>query len=396
MIAITGAGCVLPTGVGTEVFWRAASLGESAISAIQIRNFSSNCIKSFGHVSPEIQTECWQLVPRHLQRYATPEVSWGLHAVQQALIDARINTDDKNNRFGLYSCQGGYTYPSIKTYAELLDECNGASGLDIKKLTQRILRDRALDPFLVIKSLTNGLLGIVSLALKIEAECGAYMEGVSGNYAALQQATEALLEKRIDVAIVVGAGSELDPFGLSELVRCGAISAQGVTRFKPYDQSGKGGVAGEGAVAFVLQRSDDCYDKPSVHLSALSSDFSVDSLDISNKHFDMLVCNGTGTPSRDQQRCDHLKNIPAKNVTTSQSLTGVLSAAPCLTDILLTRCAMYAELVPPVSGLTHPVNRDVKFVMNQPASLPISNAAIIAMDHSGFIASYELQYRNSI
>lgn len=74
----------------------------------------------------------------------------------------------------------------------------------------------------MLKGLSNCLLGVTSLALKLVGECNAYMQGVAGNLAALREATAALQDGRIDAAIVVGAGSELDALALSGLVQAGS------------------------------------------------------------------------------------------------------------------------------------------------------------------------------
>ncbi|MFP3830757.1 beta-ketoacyl synthase, partial [Pseudomonas sp. SIMBA_021] len=86
---------------------------------------------------------------------------------------------------------GGYTHPSLESYAELLLGCRQDGVADMAAFAKRILQDRAQDPFLVLKGLSNCLLGVTSLALKLVGECNAYMQGVAGNLAALREATAA-------------------------------------------------------------------------------------------------------------------------------------------------------------------------------------------------------------
>lgn len=220
-VAIAGSGCVLPTGWGVEGFWSSARGGRSAISPLNSSLFHSERVIAFGHIADRDHQRSRQDVAQNLQRYCPPAVIWGVSAVRQALAEAELEPGRDNVRFGLYCCQGGYTHPSLASYGELLHECQTESGADMQRLAKRVLQERALDPFLVLKSLSNGLLGVVSLALKLECECNAYMQGVAGNLAALREACAALQSGRIDAAIVVGAGSELDPLALAALAEAG-------------------------------------------------------------------------------------------------------------------------------------------------------------------------------
>lgn len=394
-ISIAGAGCVLPSGLGVDALWQAAREARSAIGPLRSEHFHSQRVVAFGHVAEEVHQLCRKEVAANLQRYCPPSVIWGVSAVRQALEEAGLEPRKDRLRYGLYCCQGGYTHPSLDSYAELLHECNGNNGLDICRLARRVLQERALDPFLVLKSLSNGLLGIVSLVNKFECECNAYMQGVAGNLAALQEATAALQSYRIDVAVVVGAGSELDGLALSALAQAGVISATGSSEFRPFDQEGSGGIAGEGAAALVLRRSEDLWAAPQICLTGLSAHAELGELQLPAKPVDLLLCGATAKPEQDRQISAIVAGVQATHVSSSQPLTGILSAAPSLVDLILARSALQAQCVPPVAGLRQPVSADLPFVMGESLAAHLQRCAIVNRDDNGFSACYQLEQRDA-
>lgn len=393
-IALCGSGCVLATGIGVDALWDAACAGRSGISPLQAKHFRSTRIAAFGHVSAADHARCLESVPPHLQRYCTPSVIWGISAVQQSLREAGLCPHGSGLRFGLYTSQGGYTHPSLDAYAELLQECSADSKLDIRRLAARVLQERALDPFLVLKSLSNGLLGIVSLCYKLEAQCSAYMQGVAGNQAALREACAALRERRIDVAIVAAAGSELDALALADLARAGTISCEGAMAFTPYDSEGRGGIAGEGAAALILRRQDDLEIGHAVCLTEIKAHADIYTLPLIDAHVDLLISHGTGTPELDRELCSVLARTGAVHISNSQALTGILSGAPGLVDLIFAREALREQQVPAIAGLKRPVMPVLPFARHtKPASL--RHALILNRDSNGFSAAYRLERRRA-
>ncbi|MFJ2459446.1 beta-ketoacyl synthase N-terminal-like domain-containing protein [Pseudomonas neuropathica] len=391
-VAIAGSGCVLPTGWGVEGFWAAAREGRSAISPLNSSLFRSERVTAFGHIADRDHQRSRQDVAQNLQRYCPPAVIWGVSAVRQALAEAELEPGRDNVRFGLYCCQGGYTHPSLASYGELLHECQTESGADMQRLAKRVLQERALDPFLVLKSLSNGLLGVVSLALKLECECNAYMQGVAGNLAALREACAALQSGRIDAAIVVGAGSELDPLALAALAEAGVISTDGSPSLRAFDRQGRGGIAGEGAAALVLRRADDLPGGPQACLTALFAHPRLDSLSLPDKQVDLLISSATGDPHKDADLARTLARTGAAHITSSTPLTGMLSGAPSLVDLIFARLALQAQSIPPVSGLEQPLDAHLPFVIGGPRDAVLHDCLVINRDDNGFSAGYQLEF----
>ncbi|WP_447893083.1 beta-ketoacyl synthase N-terminal-like domain-containing protein [Pseudomonas marginalis] len=391
-IAIAGSGCVLASGWGVDAFWSAACESRSGIKPLRSLQFHSERVTAFGQIHYDDHQRSRQDLAQNLQRYCTPAVIWGVSAVRQALAEAQLTPGADGLTYGLYCCQGGYTHPSLASYGELLHECRQGEGADMQHLAQRILHERAQDPFLVLKGLSNILLGVVSLALKLECECNAYMQGVSGNLAALREACAALQSGRIDVAIIVGAGSELDALALSAQVQAGTISADGSDTLRAFDAHGTGGIAGEGAAALVLRRREDLGDEPQVCLQTMTADAAIEHLNLPDQQVDVLVCSGTGTPDKDRQLSHTLARTGAAHITSGVPLTGLLSAAPSLADLILARCALLAQRVPPIAGLSQPVAAQLPFVLGAPCSTRLDDGLVLNRDDNGFSACYQLKY----
>lgn len=391
-IAIAGSGCVLASGWGVDAFWSAACESRSGIKPLRSLQFHSERVTAFGQVHYDDHQRSRQDLAQNLQRYCTPAVIWGVSAVRQALAEANLNPGTDDLTYGLYCCQGGYTHPSLASYGELLHECRQAEGADMRHLARRILQERAQDPFLVLKGLSNILLGVTSLALKLECECNAYMQGVSGNLAALREACAALQSGRIDVAIIVGGGSELDALALSALVQAGTISADGAHTLLPFDAQGTGGIAGEGAAALVLRRRVELGDEAQVCLQTMTADVAVEALNLPDRQADLLVCGATGQPDKDRRLSRTLARTGAAHITSGVAVTGLLSAAPSLADLILARCALRAQCVPPIAGLRQPVAADLPFAMGAAHSTKLVDCLVLNQDDNGFSACYHLTY----
>jgi 3-oxoacyl-[acyl-carrier-protein] synthase II len=391
-VAIAGAGCVLPSGWGVESFWSAVCESRSGIAPLHSRQFHSERVTAFGKILDEDHQRSRQDLAQNLQRYCSPAVIWGVSAVRQALAEANLAPGQDGLRYGLYCCQGGFTHPSLASYGELLHECRGGEGADMRLLARRILQERVQDPFLVLKGLSNILLGVVSLALKLECECNAYMQGVSGNLAALREASAALQSRRIDAAIIVGSGSELDALALGALVQAGVINADGSQTLRPFDVQGTGGIAGEGAAALILRRREDLGDAPQTCLLGMTAHVDLDALNLPDKQVDLLVCAGSGDPRKDRQLSQTLARAGAAHITSGLPVTGILSAAPSLVDLILARGALQAQSVPPILGLQRPVAAHLPFVMDASRSAILRDCLVINRDDNGFSACYQLQY----
>lgn len=393
-IAICGAGAVLASGVGVAPFWQAALEARPCTSTLRSALFHSQRVVAYAQVDEADDAQCRAAIGRNLQRYCIPPLFWGAQALREALQEAGLQPGSDGLRYGLYGCQGGYTHPSMASYGALLHECRREGVANLQALARRVLVDRALDPFLVIKGLSNNLLGVLSLDLKLYCEGNAFMQGVSGNQAALHEACNALQDGRIDVALLVGAGSELDPLALADLARAGVISAEGAHQVLPFDCRSPGGIAGEGAVALLLRRRQDV-DGAAVCVAPGQVQADLAQLNLPDRPVELAVSAGSGRPEQDRELLALLLASGARHITSALPVTGLLSAAPLFADLLLARQALLGGEVPAVAGLECPVFDTPALVAGRPRPASLREALVVGRDDNGFSAACLLRLSDS-
>jgi hypothetical protein len=171
----------------------------------------------------------------------------GLYAVDvaaEALANAGI---EGSERVGLFFGYGGLR----AHWNDLMPafERQHASGEDAwaRGLT-------LLHPFWMLQHLSNNAHAIAAQELRARGE-GATYGGANAGAQALAAAIRALAAGAVDVALVVGYDTLIEPETLVELGARGASSPHGLARLAaPYDVAAQGFVPGEAAAALVLQR----------------------------------------------------------------------------------------------------------------------------------------------
>lgn len=389
-IAVIGAGAVLASGTGVSAFWAAAREARACVGPLRSALLRSERVTAFAQVPEADDGRARTAIARNLQRYCTPALFWGAAALREALAESELAPGDDGLRYGLYACQGGYTHPSMASYGAVLQACRRDGVADLRELTRQVMQERAVDPFVVIKSLNSVLLGVLSLDMKLYCEGNAFMQGVAGNQAALQEACAALHAGRIDVALLVGAGSDCDPLALADLVREGTISAEGAAQVLPYDRHSRGGIAGEGAVALVLRRHQDIAG-PCVQVQPLGSHAELARLNLPDRPLALAVSSGSGRPALDRALLQRLLDCGAEHVTSALPVTGLLAAAPLFADVLLARQALLEGEVPPIAGLHAAVLDTPALVRDQVRVAALDAALVVGRDANGFSSACLLQ-----
>jgi 3-oxoacyl-[acyl-carrier-protein] synthase II len=111
-----------------------------------------------------------------------------------------------------------------------------------------------LHPFWMLRHLSNNAHAIAAQAAQVQGE-GSTFAGANAGAQALAGALRALAAGAVDVAVVVGYDSLIEPETVVELAQRGALSRDpAVARVAPYDSEARGFVPGEAAAAVVLQR----------------------------------------------------------------------------------------------------------------------------------------------
>lgn len=169
----------------------------------------------------------------------------GLYAVEvaaEAMVDASVSGGD---RVGLFFGYGG-----LRAHWDDLMPAFEHQQADGQGAWDRGLA--LLHPFWILQHLSNNAHAIAAQELGARGE-GATYGGANAGAQALSGAIRALAAGAVDVALVVGYDSLVEPETLVELAARGS-SASAVLA-APYDAAAQGFVPGEAAAALVLQRS---------------------------------------------------------------------------------------------------------------------------------------------
>jgi 3-oxoacyl-[acyl-carrier-protein] synthase II len=107
---------------------------------------------------------------------------------------------------------------------------------------------------------------------------------------------------------------------------------------------------------------------------------------------DLLISSATGDPHKDADLARTLARTGAAHITSSTPLTGMLSGAPSLVDLIFARLALQAQSIPPVSGLEQPLDAHLPFVIGGPRDAVLHDCLVINRDDNGFSAGYQIEF----
>ncbi|OTA19023.1 hypothetical protein Xbed_02718 [Xenorhabdus beddingii] len=140
---------------------------------------------------------------KKLRRFYAMGTEKGLISTRRALRLSGLNMDDPTIKFGLYATQYGYLHPMP---AELLAEAGQKGVKDENEMYQTIWASEQINPFIITLTLSNNLLGVLSLELGLQGDCASFLRGNIGLLSAFNEAELSLSSGAIDYALVVASG----------------------------------------------------------------------------------------------------------------------------------------------------------------------------------------------
>ena len=409
-IVITGIGCVLPGCVNADQFWQRLLAGDSAISPYKNPHIASELISHFGHITSEQSAAAAEAVPFKLRRYGSPCSQWGVKAASDALAHAHLDLKQMpDDRCGLFTAQGDYLFPSMPSFARGVSKAIETESLNLAKLTDEFLNHRGMDPFLAIKGLANNMLAIASLTFETRGDCGAFVQNKSAMMAALRSAVFSLRYGYSDVALLICAGSYNEILTLTEMHQRGYLSAcnSGGASLRPFDERRDGTIAGEGAVAFVLEKAGHARLRKAVALAEIGgignlvekperspridaykrcTQKALDNTGLRFADIDAIVVRGNGGYAQDQHEAALLtvlqKDHMERPITCATPITG--SAPACPTDWLTAIGMLKHGKVPPIAHLEQPIDPDLQLVYGKPLLHASRHVLSVNVGYTGF------------
>ncbi len=387
-VVVTGAGCTLPGSPTPQALWRRLARAETAVSAYANPRVEPGRLRCFGHVDAGLSEQSREAVPFKLRRYAGPCSQWGVRAAAAAVADAGLDLDRvPQERRGVFASQGDYQYPSLPSFEDGLAAIRRRGGrADPASLAHEFLRERGAEPFFAVKSLANNLLAVVSMALRLRGDCGAFVQDENAAWAALRSAVLSLRHGDCDVAVVACAGSFDEPLTLAELRAQGRLSdcAEGPASLRPFDAGRDGGIPGEGAVALVLETADHAAARQAAPLAVVSGMGGIEAGDdlayariarqaaseagVPLAEVDAIVAGGRGEREADAREARMLRALPgasaARPITAATPITG--SVPGCPVGLLAAISMLRHQQVPPIAHLGRPEETALNWVMGAP------------------------------
>ncbi len=218
-----------------------------------------------------------------------------------------------------------------------------------------------LHPFWMLQHLSNNAHAIAAQELRARGE-GATYGGANAGAQALAAAIRALAAGAIDVALVVGYDSLIEPETLVELAARGASTAHGAEDLaSPYDVGSQGFVPGEAAAALVLRRPGEgaCIAHVQAAAGADGEKGEAQAATVSRLIRSMAksgdVVDGAGLARPD---FDAAERVAAANIAGSEaplccimSAMGQIGAATSVVQTIALAELLRRRMLPPIAGL---------------------------------------------
>jgi 3-oxoacyl-[acyl-carrier-protein] synthase II len=426
-IVITGTGCLLPGSSTSGQFWDRLVRAESALTPYQDEHIDTTLIGHFGHLSAEQRSAASDAVPFKLRRFASACSMWGIKAASDALACAGLDLASvPDDRRGLFTAQGDYLHPSVQSFATGLARAVQKDTLNMAALTKEFIHHRGMEPFMALKGLSNNMLAIASLTFETRGDCGAFVQNKSATVAALRSAAFSLRHGYSDVALLLCSGSYNEVLTLAELQRSGYLSrgADGAQSLRPFDRRRDGTIAGEGAVAFVLETEGHARRRGATVLAQLGGIGNVvqkpgevsrtgayrrctervlENSGLALGDIGAIVARGTGGQANDQHEASMLSELQQGRqgvpITCATPIVGSVPACPV--DWLASIGILQSGVVPPIANLEQALDSDLHLVQGKPLRHQARHVLSLSAGYTGFnsavlfsAASHEQEARN--
>lgn len=379
-VAITGLGAVSPLGNDVESTWTNLLNGSSGVANIQ--QFDASCfptkiaaeVKNFS-LNPSLKTK--------KNKFTTRFTEFALEAAQQAISDAKLQTNKTNDRFGIVTGSGMMT--AEFDYLHRFQQTCAKNGMvNWSELEQNSSEFYNLHDFGSTTSNTG--LSLLINQFNIQGySCAVHTACASGGQA-LGLAMRALRRGDSDIILAGGFDSMINPIGVSSFCLLGALSTYNdtpTTASRPFDKTRNGFVLGEGA-AFVILEEWEHAKKRGAHIYAelagegntLSSYRITDShpsgdgaiqaienalqdADVTKADIDYINAHGTSTQMNDLSETNAIKAVLKDNykkipVSSTKGQTGHLIAAAGALEAVISVLSIQNATIPKTANLTTP------------------------------------------
>jgi len=241
-VVVTGMGMINSLGHNVEESFNAIAQGQCGIDRITLFDPEQFSAQIAGEVKDFDPTA---ILGKKEAKKADRFVQLGIHAAQEAMIDAGIVNDNKvddsiADEFGIVSASGIGGLPNIEKNSIIC----GSRG------------PNKISPFFIPSSLVNMLGGFVSIQHNLKGPNISVVTACAAGTHAIGEAYKAIVLGGATKMLAVGAESAVCGAGVGGFAAMKALSTRNddpKTASRPFDKNRDGFIMGEGAGALVLE-----------------------------------------------------------------------------------------------------------------------------------------------
>jgi 3-oxoacyl-(acyl-carrier-protein) synthase len=396
-IAITGIGCVSPSGIGRRQFWANIKAGRSFVK--KITRFDASRYPS--HIAGQIDDlEGYSHVSERLLKKIDAFSHMALIASELALQEAGIEIKKEDpNLIGIFlgNALGGWLYAETELRDLYIEGREGVS------------------PYMASAWFPAAPQGQVSIYYGIKGFSKTVVSDRASSLMAIGYARKVLGKKKLDLILAGGMEAPITPYALLCCNTYGCLSINNdypQEAYRPFDKKRSGFVIAEGAgivvmegiervrtrranvLAYICGYGTTCDGKDRINpdsegrqliraINLALSDAKIESSEIDYISLDGLAVDIWDDSEVNAIRSvfgDRIKDIP---VSCPKSMFGNLLGASGALDLIITILAMEHNLVPPTINLDEPAVNGLNYVKKEAKEYRINKALVISRGRGG-------------
>jgi 3-oxoacyl-[acyl-carrier-protein] synthase II len=368
-VAVTGLGLVLPLGLSAADVWRRSAAGESGVGWLTRFDVGRRCPAA--EVDEFDVVECLR-VPKHA-KFMSRSSRFAVRAAREAIAGSRVDLDRVDpGRIGLYTGSGETGLDSHEFLGALGAAWRDGGDRDFGALGGR--PSKAIDPFFLLRTLSNGGLGLLAMELQARGPSHNFVQSEVASAQALAAACRDLEDGRCDVAVAGGHDALLNVSTFLAYDRAGLLAHRPPGEVgRVLDEAGDGLALGEGAAMLVLERPADAEARGAPILGRiLGVGTATDAGDVAGSSLSpgvvgravagaldsvttptFAVARGIGVRAADGVEGEAIRSVwpDGVPVTSFKRQTGYLGAATAAAEVGLALLALARRTIPPTAAL---------------------------------------------
>ncbi len=385
-VVVTGLGVVSPVGIGIDAYWDALSRGVSGIR--RISRFDASAFAS--QIAGEVRDfHPLDHLPRRDVVRTDAFVQYALVAASQALADAKLEVDGRNDRVGV----------------AIGSSMGGIALLMTAHDTLRTEGPAAVSPYAMPGFLPNMAAGWVAMRTGARGPIASPTTACAAGNQAIGEAFRAIQRGDADAMLAGGSDALVQPIVLACFCALRALStrnADPAAASRPFDRDRDGFVLAEGAGVLVLEEREAARARgahvyaevagygitadanhptvPSTEGPARAIARALADAGLGPADVDYVNAHGTSTPTNDANETRALRQAFGPHaarlaVSSTKSMTGHLNAAAGAVESIATVLAIERRLAPPTINYRTPDPEcDLDYVPNTARPMEIRAA----------------------